>query len=291
MEHKAMNAFDSNRAWKIMTEIAGWGIRPVGSVGHHKSIGILYEKMRQYSEKTFLQKFILPGFRGRDVECANICGLVAGRDRGKTVLLGTHFDTRWIADRENDPMLKLRPIPGVNDGTSGVAVILELMRTFQQSPPICDVLCVLFDAEDVGFIDGFRFGEGAHHYVDHSEIKLELAIITDMIAGKGTRLTLDHNSLLSEASIRAMNRLFDIGQKKGYPAFFNNPSIEVESDHTPFYQRNIPALILTDILYPEWHTHRDTLGSCCPESLLYIGDVLFEFFNLKVAATEGSYFQ
>ncbi len=278
-EHKTVKTFDDRRAWEMMIEMAGRGIRPVGSFGHRESIGILHEKMRQYSEKVFLQKFILPHFRGKDLECVNICSLVAGRDRRKTVLLGTHFDTRWIADREKDPALKTMPIPGVNDGTSGVAVILELMRAFQQSPPSFNVLCVLFDAEDVGFIDGFRFGEGAYHFVDHLVMKLDLAIIIDMIAGRGMRINLDNNSLLSEVSTRTINRIFDIGRKKGYPAFFNNHSIELESDHTPFYQRNIPALILMDIFYPEWHTHRDTLESCCQKSLRYVGDVLFEFFT------------
>lgn len=276
-EAQEINNFDYNRAWEIMVEMAGRGIRPVGSKGHQESIGLLYEKMRPNATKSYLQKFIIPDFLGKDAECANICGLVEGRDRRKTILLGTHFDTRWVADRENDPVLQNKPIPGVNDGASGVAVILELMRAFRQSPPACNILCVLFDAEDIGNLEGRRFGEGAYYFVDHLSVNLELAIITDMIAGRDMRITLDQNSMLSEVSTRAFNRIFEIGRKKGYPAFFHNRSEIIFADHTPFYQRKIPALILMDIFYPQWHTHRDTLENCGKESLRYIGDVLLEF--------------
>ena len=45
------------------------------------------------------------------------------RDR---VLLGAHWDTRAIAERDPDPANRATPIPGANDGASGVAVLLEL---------------------------------------------------------------------------------------------------------------------------------------------------------------------
>ena len=58
---------------------------------------------------------------------------------------------------------------------------------------------------------------------------------------------------------------------------FNNKISMIISDHYPFLKRKIPALILIDIEYPQWHTHSDTIEYCSRESLKYIGDVLFTY--------------
>ena len=53
--------------------------------------------------------------------------MIAKRGEGPIVLLGTHYDTRPLADR--DPNDRTEPVPGANDGASGVGVLLELART------------------------------------------------------------------------------------------------------------------------------------------------------------------
>src|SRR4051812_13873458 len=47
----------------------------------------------------------------------NVVGRIPGRDAGRTVILGAHYDTK------NAP-----GFVGANDGASGVAVLLELAR-------------------------------------------------------------------------------------------------------------------------------------------------------------------
>ena len=44
------------------------------------------------------------------------------------VVIGAHYDTRIFADRDPDPSKRELPVPGANDGGSGVAVLLELGR-------------------------------------------------------------------------------------------------------------------------------------------------------------------
>ena len=48
-------------------------------------------------------------------------------------LIGAHYDTRRLADNDPDPALRTEPVPGANDGASGVAVLLELARTLTKS--------------------------------------------------------------------------------------------------------------------------------------------------------------
>ena len=39
-----------------------------------------------------------------------------------------HYDSRYIADRDDDESKRNQPILGANDGASGVAVLIELGR-------------------------------------------------------------------------------------------------------------------------------------------------------------------
>ncbi|NIQ56304.1 MAG: M28 family peptidase, partial [Gammaproteobacteria bacterium] len=61
-----------------------------------------------------------------------------------------HWDTRPTADNEDDPELVDRPIPGANDGASGVAVLLQLADVLSRHSPPIGVDLILFDGEDWG---------------------------------------------------------------------------------------------------------------------------------------------
>src|SRR5205085_12363251 len=70
-------------------------------------------------------------------------------DSPRRILLCAHWDTRPTAE-QNPPGKRDKPIPGANDGASGVAVLLELARAFKAEPPPVGVDLVLFDGEDYG---------------------------------------------------------------------------------------------------------------------------------------------
>jgi len=98
-------------------------------------------------------------------DSAGLCvwrNVIATRGSGATVLLGTHYDTRPVA--ENDPLEPNSPVPGANDGASGVGVLLEVARTLD--PTITAdrrVMLAFLDGEDRGDIDGWEWAVGARH--------------------------------------------------------------------------------------------------------------------------------
>ncbi|MBN2531728.1 MAG: M28 family peptidase [Spirochaetales bacterium] len=273
-----MIVFDENKAWELLATLASRGKRPPGTVEHQESIQYLLTLMQDVCSRAWLQPFSLQ-LKGKNIDCANICGFLEGRDTSSTVLVGSHFDTRWIADNEKDVIMQDLPIPGVNDGTSGVVIILELARILKQMKPEKNILFILFDAEDIGIIDGYEFGFGAGYYAKHGDIRPDLVIVLDMVGGENMHLTVDLHSFTHLKSRKVFGRLFAIGRDFGYPCFFNNRTSLIISDHYPFLKRKIPALVLIDIDYPQWHTHSDTIDHCSRNSLKYIGDVLFHFLT------------
>jgi Zn-dependent M28 family amino/carboxypeptidase len=273
-----MITFNEHNAWKLLTTLAARGKRPPGTGEHQEGIQYLFNLMQDVCTRAWLQPFSFQ-FRGKETNCANICGLINGRDTTSTILVGSHFDTRWTADNEEDETKRDLPIPGVNDGTSGVVVILELARILKECQPEKNILFVLFDEEDIGNIDGHEFAFGADYYAQHGEIKPDLVIALDMVGGDAMRLTIDLHSFTHLRSRQAFGKLFSIGRELEYPCFFNNKTSLIISDHYPFLKRKIPALILIDIDYPQWHTHSDTIDHCSRDSLKHIGDVLLKFLT------------
>src|ERR1019366_3417281 len=66
------------------------------------------------------------------------------------ILYVTHWDTRPVADMESDPVKAGMPIPGANDGASGVALLLAVADALKKTPPGVGVDLLFVDGEDWG---------------------------------------------------------------------------------------------------------------------------------------------
>ena len=156
-----LNTGSNDRGEEILA-LVRWqlefGPRFPGSPGHSKFIKALTQRLRESTDHVYTQKFCIK-LAGTAVACSNLIGVfkAPGRTESGPLLLGTHFDTRPLADNETDIRLRQIPIPGANDGGSGTAVLLHLLPYLSSLPLTRDVHIVLFDAEDVGNIDGNQF--------------------------------------------------------------------------------------------------------------------------------------
>ena len=66
------------------------------------------------------------------------------------IVLAAHYDSRHRAERDPNPNMTEQPIPGANDGGSGVAVLWELARIIPSLNLDHEVWILLTDAEDQG---------------------------------------------------------------------------------------------------------------------------------------------
>ena len=238
------------------------GPRPAGSEALRKTGHYIEAQLREQGWQVEEQEFVYRGVPGRNI--------VGKAGVGPVALIGAHYDTRRLAD--NDPNLASRtePVPGANDGASGVAVLLELARTLDKERLQNEVWLTFFDAEDNGRLDGWDFIAGSTEMATHLTVKPEMVVIADMIGDRDQQLYKEQNS-----NPELVAKIWGIAARLGYDGtFLPTTKWSMLDDHTPFLQKGIPAVDLIDFDYPYWHTTEDTTDKVAPESLERVGRVL-----------------
>jgi glutaminyl-peptide cyclotransferase len=278
---------DPQRAFARIQEQHALGPRFVGSPGHAAAQELLLTWLagaERVREQTFTETYF-----GKPVTCRNLWGRYEGERPGR-ILLGTHYDTRPWADRDPDPARRHDPVPGANDGGSGVALLAELGRelTGRQDRPSVDI--VFFDAEDWHEIDGKEVSQGARSFVAQllAADTPDGVIIVDMVGGRNLVLDVDVNCQDHDPSYRLTLDLFQLGHSLGLPAFGMkkpHPYKWIGCDHTPFMAADVPTALLIDLDYPEWHTVQDLPAACDAESLAQVGAVLETFLFSPTTAS------
>jgi Zn-dependent M28 family amino/carboxypeptidase len=251
------------------------GPRPVGTKEDRATGDYILAQLKESKWGTITQEFVY-----RNVPVRNVIGKAA-EGRGPIIILGAHYDTRKRADQ--DKQHPDQPVPGANDGASGVAVLLELARTLDVSKLHNEVWLAFFDAEDNGELPGcivwtnlcdsnepWPWSVGASYVADHLDKKPEAVIVVDMIGDKDQNIYYEQNS-----DKQFQEQLWGIAARLGYSSqFVPQYKWSMSDDHTPFLEKGIRAVDLIDFDYPYWHTVQDTIDKCSPESLEHVGRVL-----------------
>ena len=265
---KAYNAspefFDGARAYEDIITQVQMGPRTPGSQGHAQ----IREWMRVELENA-----------GWTVEVHEsqrlghpIYNIVAKRNaEPPQIILAAHYDTRFVADNDPDPAKQTEPVPGANDGASGVAVLLELARTLPDDT--VPVWLVFFDAEDNGRVDGWDWILGSRAFAEEIRVQPEAVVIVDMIGDANLNIHYEKNS---DPIIRA--EIWSMAAQLGYgDVFIADEKYSMIDDHTPFLEKGVPAVDIIDFDYAYWHTTADTPDKVSAESLHAVGDTLWHW--------------
>lgn len=260
----AVKAFDGQRAWEDVQTQVNFGPRIPGSPGHMRTLEWLQNELRAANWEVSLQETSELGHPVRN--------LVAKRGSGGPPwILGAHFDTRQFADQDPNLANRKLPVPGANDGASGVAVLLEIARSL---PPTLNtpVWLVFFDTEDQGSLPGWDWILGSTAFAKTLTAPPAAVVIVDMIGDAD--LNIYHERTSTPALVK---RIWQIARDLGYTQFIPQPKFSMVDDHTPFLQRGYPAADLIDFDYPYWHTVADTPDKVSPGSLKAVGEVLIHW--------------
>ena len=267
--------FNQAQAWEYLVKQCDFGPRTPGTEAHKKCRDWILETMKASCENVRLQPFTYDWQYGKKkVEMWNIIGEQNWKDAKTRVLLLAHWDTRPFADQETDPEKAKQPILGANDGASGVAVLLELMRSTKGLlPEGLGVMYLMVDGEDLGpdLSDMFL---GAKAFVRNMpNPKPDYGILLDMIGDKDLRIPMEQQSLrYAPELIRAFYRnAAAAGVRDAFPS---NYGPIIEDDHIPLNEAGIKTIDLIDFNYPSWHTVGDTPDKCSAASLGKVGKAM-----------------
>lgn len=261
--------FDGQRALKDVAYQLNLGPRTPGSDAHQQTTDWISAELK------------INGW-AVDIQTGNIQGhpyqnIIGKRGSSNSaIILGAHYDTRLVADQDPDPAKRTLPVPGANDGASGVAVLIELARTLPSNIS-SSVWLVFFDIEDQGDIPGWDWILGSQAFANSITTPPQAVVVVDMIGDANLNI---YKEKTSNADL--VKQIWDTAAEAGYSGqFIAQEKYSMLDDHTPFLQRGYAAADLIDFDYPYWHTTADTLDKVSAESLKVVGDTLSNWVQSK----------
>lgn len=258
----AAGGFAGVEAYQYVLAQLKLGPRPAGSEADLKLGDTIAAELRKSGWQVAFQDFTYQGVKARNV--------IGKAGTGPLAIVGAHYDTRKRADKDPDPTKRNDPVPGANDGASGVAVLLELARIVDKSKLTNEVWLTFFDAEDNGDLDGWDWSAGSTYFVDQLTTRPQFMVLADMVGDAQQDIYKEQNS-----TKELVERIWSVAGHLGYADTFK-PAYKwsMTDDHTPFLAKGIPAADLIDFDYPYWHTTQDTADKVAPASLERVGRVL-----------------
>jgi len=263
----AQRAFDPDRAYRDLVRQCEFGPRVPGTQSHAECALWLAQTLYECAGEAKIQGLAVT-LDNRPIHLTNLIATFNPKGR-KHVLLCAHWDSRPQADRDPDPANRTSPVPGANDGASGVAVLLEIARALKAHPPSQRVTIVLFDGEDYG-PTADRMFLGSRYFADsYAGPAVSWAVLLDMIGDRDLRLPVERASQQSAPGV--VDRIWRAAARVGAAAFVTDLGPSVMDDHVFLLRKGIPCIDVIDFEYPYWHTTADTPDKCSPESLAQVG--------------------
>ncbi len=278
--------FDAKRAMGYLEAICKIGPRISGTEGMKKQQELIEKHFKDLDAKVRYQKFTARQVsRRQPTEMANM--IVSWHpDRERRVILCSHYDTRPIADQEDDRRNWEKPFVSANDGGSGVALLMELGNHVKDLDSRAGIDFVFFDGEEyIRDRDSDRYFLGSEQFADEykkskTKTKYVAAILLDMVAGKEAHFPGEMNSLVKAGGL--VENVWAIAKELKVKEFEQEPGPEIQDDHLPLNRAGIPAIDVIDLTtsgrqifnYPHWHKMSDTPENCSGETMAQVARVL-----------------
>ena len=259
--------FNAARAYKDVLTQVNFGPRTPGSPAHDATVEYIQSELVKAGWEVEIQQGEMLGHPVRNI--------IARRGAGdEWFILGAHYDSRFVADKDPDQALSQLPVPGANDGASGVAVLLELARSLPEDSGK-EIWLVFFDTEDQGRIEGWDWILGSRVFVQSLEGTPDAVVIVDMIGDANLNI---HREKSSDPGLT--DQIWSVASELGYAEFFiNSGKYGILDDHTPFLEAGIKAIDIIDFDYEHYHTSQDTPDKVSESSLRIVGEVLLKWIS------------
>jgi Zn-dependent M28 family amino/carboxypeptidase len=264
--NKNQKVFDGGRALSDVKYQVDLGPRTMGSAAHEKAENYIINQLKSQNWQVETQETVISG--------QPIKNIIAKRGEGTPwIILGSHYDSRSIADQDKNPVNRKLPTPGANDGASSTAILMELARVIPKNENK-QIWLVFFDDEDNGNASGSGWSVGSTYFVSQLQGKPDSVVVLDMVGDKDLNIYKEGNS---DREIN--NEIWRVAKSLGYTQFIPTYKYDMIDDHTPFLNAGIRAVDIIDFDYPYWHTTNDTVDKVSAESLKAVGDTILNWLE------------
>lgn len=289
---KDVPSFDSLNVYKFVEEQLAFGSRNPNSTGHKEAVQYFKDYFSKYSDKLDLQEFTYAGYDNQQLNLTNIIARFNPSNK-KRIFLCAHWDSRPWADKDKLEANKKNPIPGANDGASGVAVLMELARLLKEKPVDYGIDLILFDGEDYGKDDDLsNFCIGSKYFASTKpeDYQPVFGILLDLVGDRKAEFKKEGISMQYAEDI--VELVWTVANSVKADAFKNVPTPAIYDDHLPLNQAGIKTIDIIDAglvggsSEPErnyWHTMNDDIKNISKRTLWQVGTVLTNLiYSLKL---------
>lgn len=289
---KDIPSFSADSIYTQVENQVSFGPRNPNSEAAGKTKKYLVDYLSRFAEKVEVQDFSYTGYDNEKLNLSNIIAKFNVKS-DKRIILCAHWDSRPRAEEDKIEANKNKPIPGANDGASGVGVLLEIARILKTKPVDYGIDIILFDGEDYGNqsdLNNFCLGSKYFSTSKPADYNPAFAVLLDLVGDKEARFRKEQLSLEYAADIVEM--VWDVAAKTGAKSFLTSTSGGIYDDHIPLNQAGIKAvnivdaeLIGADSDNPRrnyWHTQNDTMENISKETLGEVAKVMLHLiYSLK----------
>jgi Zn-dependent M28 family amino/carboxypeptidase len=268
--------FSGSAAYNYAKAQVDFGPRVPGSIAAKKAGDWIIQQMRARADTVIVQSFTYTTADGKKLPLRNILARFRP-DLTNRVLYLTHWDSRPESESATTEAEKRMPVPGANDGASGVGMFVALGDVLKRTKPIVGVDLLFTDGEDYG-----QFGPpevdvliGSKYFASHLPspgYKPRYGVLWDMIGDKDLRIPYEMNSFQQAPEV--VSRVWQTAADLGYgDVFVQESGGLITDDHIPLLNVGIPVIDVIDLTYPPHHTPYDTMDKISAKSLATVGDV------------------
>lgn len=283
----AVPKFSQDSAYAYIEQQVAFGPRVPNTAAHQAGKKWIVAKLKEFGATVIEQDLNIEAYTGTMLNGTNIIGQYNPAAK-KRVLLAAHWDSRHIADHDEDENRRNEPVMGADDGGSGVGVLLEVARQLQANPIEMGVDIVFFDLEDHG--DGGEGGTyttwclGSQHWARNlhtPNYRPKYGILLDMVGSKNARFAKDQVSM--NFAPKVMNKVWKLAANMGYGNFFVPAAGGgLTDDH--LFVNQIAKIPMIDIInqpagsktgfMEHWHTTHDDMAHINKRTLKAVGQVV-----------------
>ena len=232
--------------------------RAAGSEGEYEAAAYLSEVFASYGLEMLSgadgERFGMKQASGDTLTSRNVIAYIPGYDptlRSRYIVIGARLDNLGRLDYTVDGERRERIFYGANGNASGLAVLTQLARMLSTNSVLLKRSVII-----AAFGSSLQSGAGAWYFLNRSFAgadRIDAMINLDML-GTGS-----NGFYAYTASNPDLNHLLEAVNNTLQPVRPETVSLEpVSSDHRIFYDREIPAVLFTTGMYPEYNSERDT---------------------------------